>query len=936
MFRKPCLLALAISSALACAPPLLAQPSQAGRVELSAIATSGVVFGSVRESVRGVALPGAQITIDGRSAVSDSDGTFRIAGLQPGTYTLSVDFLGYKPIQQQIRLEPGQGLRAEVVLVSTIADAAQLDRIEVRATRDAQALALNQQRASVNYRNVVSADLLGRFPDANVAEATQRIPGVSIERDQGEGRYVNVRGAPLEFANVTINGVQLAAPNASRRAIELDTIPSDVIATLEVTKALTPDMDGDAIAGSINIVTQSALDREGNVLRGSIGSGRYELGPGNNDRGNVTWSNRFGADGNLGLLLGASGSRAGRFTQNVETDFFRAPDGRLLPELLEVKDYEGDRRRVGLSARLDNRFNENHLVYAIANYAKFRDNEFRNLVAIELERHSADSTQRQGVAGRATFDRELRERVNEQTIVALNLGGEHFFGEDWRADWQTSFSRGRATTPIRQQMIFRSTLRPPLRYDYADPDFPRFTVLNPDGSVRQQGINLPEDLFQFRRYNQRFELGEERETALRVDLSRPQNWIGRLGEISFGVRARLREKEFDDERQRNSVGPSPVPFSQMLCPRVSNNFGQFEFGRVFCNDIFERFAPPLRNQNLLPLVEASIVSDFTADEDIYAGYFRLDAQWDRLSMIGGLRYERTETSGRAFRFDRITQRATPLEVSRSYVKFLPSLHFRYELEEDTILRWSWSTGLSRPNFSQTVPFININEEAREIDLGNPVLKATYSNNFDISIEHYIRPLGLVSAALFYKDLTDPIFRTNRRVTEPGELFGFNATQRVNGDSGWLRGLELAWQQTFDWLPSPWDGFGVYANYTYTESEGELPFGLGKTELPGSSRNNVNFAVFYEKSGFNTRLAWNYRSPFIQEFDLLDDELDVYWDRRGVLDLTASYQLNANWQLFGEFNNLTDSKQRRFQGERSRVLELEQFGRFWLLGARFEY
>jgi TonB-dependent receptor len=133
----------------------------------------------------------------------------------------------------------------------------------VRATRDAQALALNQQRSSENYKNVISADLLGRFPDANLAESTQRIPGVSIERDQGEGRYVNVRGAPLEFTSVSVDGVPLSAPNASRRTVELDTIPADVIAALEVTKALTPDMDGDAIAGQINIVTQSALDRDG-------------------------------------------------------------------------------------------------------------------------------------------------------------------------------------------------------------------------------------------------------------------------------------------------------------------------------------------------------------------------------------------------------------------------------------------------------------------------------------------------------------------------------------------------------------------------------------------------------------------------------------------------------------------------------------------------
>lgn len=927
---SPALLACAIALGLASNANVV-QAQAAESVTLEASSSAGL-SGRVREAARNYFLEGVRVQVDGRVVSTDREGRFRLDGLAAGSYTVLVDFVGYAPQTFQVELAEGRGISAEIRLSSTTADTS-LNQIEVRATRESQALALNLQRSSENYKNVVSADLLGRFPDANLAESTQRIPGVSIERDQGEGRYVNVRGAPLEFTSVSVDGVPLSAPNASRRTVELDTIPADVISALEVTKALTPDMDGDAIAGQINIVTQSALDRDGTTLRASAATGRYELGDGDNDRANITVGTRFGEAGNVGLLLAASGSRAGRFTDNVETAFFRADDGRILPEVTEIKDYEGQRTRTGLTARFDARINEDHLLYAIGTASKYRDKEYRNNFVITYERHTADSTEDLGVAGRATFDKELRERIQEQRIRTLNLGGEHYLGSN-RIDWQASRSQGKFDIPARQQWIFRSTLRPPLRYDYSDPDFPVWTILNADGSTRQQGINLAENLYGFRRYNQRLEDAEENETGLKLDLQREQSWLGESGELKFGARARLRDKQSNDDRNRNSVAAGTTPYADLLCARVSNNFGRFEYGRVLCNDIFERFGSTVQNANLLPLVADSTVNDYSADEDIYATYARLDARWNALSLVGGLRFERTEISGQAFLYDLDADEAVLQEVGRDYNKLLPSLHFRYELDTDSILRGSYSTGLSRPNYTNTVPRFVISDDDREAEAGNPNLKATYSQNLDVSFERYLRPLGLLSVAAFHKRLDDPIFVVNSILGSGDDAL--RLTRAENGKSGSITGLELAWQQTFDRLPSPFDGLGVYANYTYADSEAELPFGIGKTELPGTSRDNVNLAVFYEKYGFNARLAYNMRSKYIQEFDVSDRDFNVFWDERALLDFSASYQVGGGWQVFGEINNITDSKQRRFQGERNRVLELEQFGRFWLVGLRYEY
>jgi TonB-dependent receptor len=356
---------------------------------------------------------------------------------------------------------------------------------------------------------------------------------------------------------------------------------------------------------------------------------------------------------------------------------------------------------------------------------------------------------------------------------------------------------------------------------------------------------------------------------------------------------------------------------------------------VFCNSVFNDFGSNVRTANLRPLVADSIVSDFTADEDIYAAYFRLDASWNALSMIAGVRFEQTDITGNAFSFDADEDIATPVTADNDYSEFLPSLHFRYEFDPDTIMRWSYSTALSRPNFVDTVPRLVISDDDREAEAGNPDLKATYAHNFDVSIERYLRPLGLLSLAVFHKELDDPIFIASSEAVG-GPFDGFKVTRPENGSSGRISGFELAWQQTFDALPSPFDGLGVYANYTYADSSANLPFGIGSTELPGTSRSNYNLAVFYEKYGVNARLSYNHRSKYIQEFDVDDADLNVLWDDRSILDFSSSYQLTNNLRLFADVNNITDSRQKRFQGRENRVLELEEFGRSWIVGLRFEY
>lgn len=953
MSPKRTAIASAIVATLALASMQTAA-SQSPSVDMVAVMANAIV-GKVSEATRGVSLEGAIVTVDGRQVATDREGIFRITGLAPGRYALQVDYLGYVRHQSDVDVGTTRGARIDVALRSTVA-AVDLDVIEVRASRDAQAMALNQQRASTHYVNVVSADLLGQFPDNNIAESTQRIPGVSIERDQGEGRYVTMRGAPKEFTTVTIDGVQLANPDAGSRGVELDTIPSDVIAALEVTKAITPDMDGDAIAGNINIRTQSALDREDLTLRASLAGGKFQLGDGDNQRYSATVGHRFGAEGNIGVLLSGSLSKQERFTDNVEALYENIGDDDaplIAPTTVEIKDYEGTRTRSGLTGRFDYRINPDHLVYLVASDANFKDREFRDALAIELERHEDGSDERTGVAGRATFDKELRERTYDKSIRTWNLGGEHYLGEAWRIDWQAARSKASKTTDPRDQFVFRSSVRPRLGYDYSNPDFPTWTILD-QADAPASGVNLPESWYDFRRLNSRYEYSEETEDSLRVDLSRFQDVVGDTGDIKFGLRARQRDKLFDDERMRNGEGDDfdalGVRYADLLCDSMSNNFGHFLTGRRFCRDIFHKYGTPLRDsENNERLVADSITGDYRAAENIYSAYVRLDATWGDLTMIAGARYERTELEGSAasLRMDEDDEilDVTTQTTSRNYGHVLPSLHMRYEFTPDSILRASYSTGLNRPDFMHTAPYRIIGENPwSNVQVGNPEVKAAYAHNLDVSFEHYLRPLGLVSAALFYKRIENPLFVANSTelwpdVVQPDGSVD-DVRQRItrpeNGENGRIFGAELTWQQTFDMLPGALDGLGVYANFTYADSEADLPFGLGTTELPGTSRTNYNLALTYEKYGLNARLAYNYRSKFIQEFDVGNADLNIYWDDRASLDLSASYQLGDGWAVFGEANNLQDTRQVRFQGQRNRVLEMEGFGRSWLAGVRYQF
>lgn len=932
------LVALAVAAAISTSSGVaLAQVSAVNAVAASVTAINAPSIRGQVSDPRGQFLQGAIIRLVGtnRETTTDRQGRFRFDGLAPGEYEVSVDYLGYQnqTVAARVTANAGQEFVFELEQPS-------VERIQVVGSRDGQARALNAQRASDNIRSIVSSDYLGRFPDANVAESMQRLPGASIQRDQGEGKFVNVRGAPLEYANVSIDGVILPSPDGGSRAIDLDTIPADIISALELTKAITPDMDADAIAGNINIVTQGALDSRERILRGNVSFGQNEKGNGDAYRLAATFGDRIGGNDNFGFLVSANHAQTDRVTDNIEHSWIMGPNGDYVVEATDMKDYEVTRIRSGVSGRLDWRMDENTHFSLSHNYSRFEDSEFRDNMSIDWDRHSEDATSTSGVA-RMRFNKELRNRTFVNRINTTQFTGKHLL-ESMMIDYSAAYSVASQNYPDRDYLYFRSSFRPNVRYDFSNPDLPSFEVLGPDGGVIGTDFSentIPADTYAFRRYERRFGEAEDKEQSYAINLTLPSQWGNAFATYKFGAKARLREKFNDEDRFRNAVGTGSPSLTDVFIDKRSQPFdGFYDNGPKMERNFVSLYRSIYENADYLPLIAASVTSDYRASEDTYAAYAMNTLEWQDTTLLFGVRVEHTRTEGRAFEFDDETETASPNNASSSYTNAFPSIHLRHELNNGVILRAAYSTGLSRPNFEDLAPYVIIEERSTgmgEVEVGNIDLKPTYAHNFDLMAEYYIEPVGLISAGVFYKDLKNPIFKA-RSTIEGGEFDGFRLNRPENANSGELYGFEVNWQQALTNLPGAWSGLGFLANYTFTESRADLPFGIGRTDLAGTSRHTYNLGLSYDSERVTAQLAYNYRSEFIDSYNTGNPDLNIYWDERGTLDFTASYRINRNFTAFMEATNLTDSKAIRYQGERNRVYEHEQFGRAWQVGVRMNF
>ena len=905
------------------------------------------VSGRVTDA-NGSALPGARVLLPelGLDTSTNRQGEFTLPSVPEGEVTIQVDYLGLPSSTRGINVSPVERNFIEF----TLAQGDGVEQIVVLGSiLDGAARALNQQRTADNLTNVVSSDSIGRFPDYNIAEALQRVPGIGVERDQGEGNFVSLRGAPSEFTSITIDGASVPSSSPDTRATDLGVIPSDVVAGLEVSKTLLPSQEADSIAGSVNLVTRSPFDTPRLRVNGTVGASYNEFGGTSDQRGALVVSDVFGPGNRFGALVSASWSQTDRRVDNIESywDVVTTPEGDEiigLPEQ-EFKDYDTRRERIGLTGALEYRPDDANRFFLRGSYSRRDDDEFRHLLAIVYEDGALQPGAQELFAtwNNTRIQREFRHRILRDETFTIAAGGEHDLG-GMTLDYTASFARAEQTYPRRQQLVFRSggaNGRPDITYDYrADSDEPFISLF-------ETGEHLNLDAYDFRQATVRWADTIQDEIALEANLTIPGELFGQSATHRFGARARWRDVDTDEEnfRDRRASSAPDGGIADFLSSRPSQNFNynlgqKFDSGRVI--DYFEQIAPVVLSApgdtRRLP---QSLELDYFATENIYAAYGMSRVEFANADVIFGLRVERTEFEGGAPSYNLETFETTIAEASNSYTNVFPNLTVRYELSDSLIARGAITRGISRPNYRDNVPRVGENSdgdrEVIDVVRGNPDLRPTLANNFDAALEYYFEPLGLVSAGVFYKDLEDYEFT----LTSRGEFNGqpANITEKLNADDGRIYGFELAYQQQFVQLPGLLSNLGVFANYTWTDAQITLPFAVegrgSNAPLPSQSRETINLAVFYETSRFNARLAWTDRSDYVDEFNA-DARLDLFWEGREQLDFTTSYDVTDQLNVFLEAKNLTNSRGVRYAGVRARGTEIEEFGSTVFLGARFNY
>lgn len=863
-------------------------------------AAAGAIDGRVVDAATGEPLPGARIVVTGTAAEAstDRDGRFHLVSVPPGPRTLVVTYLGRKDEVVEATVTSGATWRVDVKM--------SMVSFEETVTVTAQALilesqerALNQQKTAPNITNVVSADQIGSFPDRNAAETTQRIPGVSITKDQGEGRYVNVRGTEPRLNAMMIDGERIPSPDPLIRQVAVDVVPSELLQSIEVSKALTPDQDGDSIGGSVNLVMKQAPQKF--RLFGSGGGGYNSmLSNWRQNNFSVTTGRRFNG-GATGAIVSLSGSETNRGNQDMEVVYTPA----LTLNELNPRWYQVHRKRIGFTGAFDAKPGDDATLTIRAVFNRFIDD------------HENRQRVRWAVANRR-IDRELRDRTHIERITSLSASGNRIFNGRTTVDYQVLGAYSDQRDPLTTTTTFRHTnitYNPNVTATSIDPD---------NIQVNAQNETLANYNFQ--------------QQLLAINFAKDRDVVG-----SFNLRTPLSSSEgttslvkvglkFRDKQKGRNRNESTFTSSTQL---KMSNYLETDFDLPPYLDGRYDLSPYV-SQGLvapIPSLPGTLTRNHARDAEEFDGTERTTGAYamaevyagSKLFLLPGVRYEYTQDdfTGRNVRFSPSGAwlGTDPLQAKTNYGVFMPAFHVRYATTPNTNVRFAVTRTLARPNYYDAVPYRAQNDSDFTVAIGNADLRPTRSWNVDALGEHYFKSVGVISAGVFFKQLEDYIYVYTLQQQING--IQYQVTQPLNGESATLRGVEVALQNQLRFLPAPFNGLGIYANYTFTDSTAKFPNHQGDSTLPGQSRHVGNLAVSFEKAGFSGRMSVNFHGSYIDVVGA-NNAQDRFYDTNSQLDISVNQRLTHNVRAYIDALNLNDSLLRYYQGVTDRVLQEEHY------------
>lgn len=907
---------------------------------------AGVLRGRVSDVTKQT-LPGATVYVEELKSgvVSDVNGFYLLPKIPAGTYRVTVSYVGYKTEQFTVKIEAGRTLEKEVVLKS---ETRQLDEVEVGGTFQGYQRAMNYQKNSLNNRNVVSADQVGRFPDANIGDAMKRIPGINVQYDQGEARFGQIRGTSPDFSSVTVNGNRLPSAEGDIRNVQLDLIPADMVQTIVVNKVVTADMDADAIGGSVNLVTKSAPAKR--LMNASVSTGWNFISDRMQANAALTYGDNYFGN-KLGMILAASYQNNPIGSDNTEF-VWKEKDGKPYLDELQVRQYFVQRERQSYSASLGYKFNVNHCVdfKGIFNRRKDWENRYRQSIKDVDQEGNAEKVVFQTKGG--TPDNK-NARLELQQTMDFALNGEHLF-RTTLLNWNLSYARATEERPneryigyklARTRKVDGEKVVVPVEFipDLSDLRKPYLIARNPADMMLGAAAGYGLD-----------ELTEQQEDIKETDFKGSMNLnipvrIGMSsGNLKLGAKVVAKEKkrdlDFYDYEPVDEDAFNAAAFAALKNQTRADFYaGDYEAGSFVSKQFLGHL--DLNNEALFTKEQnpEELGAIFKARETVTSGYIRYDQNLtERLNAMVGFRLENTHLN---YRGKKLTIPAkgeggdpvledTP-EEKDSYLNVLPSVLLKYDATRSLVLRLSYTNTIARPKYYDLVPHVSISRKDDEVSLGNPELKATLSHNVDFSAEYFFPAFGMVSAGVYYKKIND--FIVDQRWIDAeyeGNIYG-KVEKPVNAGKADLFGVELSWQRDFGFITPALKYFGLYANYTYThsritdfklereDSEGNV-LKDEKLPMPGSPEHIANVSLYFERKGVNVRLSYNFAGDFIDEFGSTPFE-DRYYDKVNYLDLNASYIFGGHYTVFAEANNLLNQPLRYYQGKKDLTAQAEYYG-----------
>ncbi|WP_058049731.1 TonB-dependent receptor [Janthinobacterium sp. Ant5-2-1] len=779
--------------------------------------------------------------------------------------------------------------------------------------------AIAAQEKADNIISVISSDDIGGLPDKNAAEALARLPGVSVQRDQGEGRYITVRGLGPDLNAVTINGALVPSPEAGRRAVALDILPAGLIRTLEVSKTLLPEMDANSLGATVEVKSLSAFDLPGKLLSANVGASYDEKTGKTSPSGGGLWAQRF-LDGKLGVAAGLSAEKRSFGSDDVETGGAWSK-GKLSG--LELRDYLPVRKRGALAVNLDYRPEAGNSWFLRSFVSEFSDNEVRDRLTIS---NIAGGSLAEDQTASARAERRIRQRKYTQQVRSLVLGTQQKSG-DWTLDVKGGLSRATEDTPESlNDGRFRGTSNF-AGISFTDTQEPKLSgpaSLYDPASYALNAITLQ------KRYS------KDNEHHARIDLARKFD----IATLKFGAKVSRREKTNDTDQWAYNSNKATSGNYWGAGSTSMSNFVQGHNLDYDLGNIGVALDPALIRARVAGLDRAkarlateSIINDYRMHEDINAMYVQNSYDFDAWHILGGVRAERTSFEAAGSQVDSAGV-ATALTRERSYTNWLPNLQTRYDVDQKTSVRAAWTQAVVRANFSQLAPGISLASNTEAV-IGNPDLKPLKANNLDLGIERVLGNDGVMSAYGFYKDIKNFTYTTNLAGT--GQWTSYTtATSYANGDAAKVKGIELAYMQPLRMLPAPFNKFLVGVNGTLSTSSAQIGrFDKASNKqmnrdirLPGQSNQVMNLMLGYETGPVSARLALNYKSPYLLEMggDILDPSQDHIVASQKQLDFSLSYQINKQFQVLFEAANLNNEKYYVYQGTKQYNVQNEQYGR----------